>query len=153
MLYEVITDAFIVDSMGWVLYRQGDAGGAVTQLRRAWSLRPDAEIGAHLGEVLWVTGQHEEAVKAWRDAQDVDSANPRITSYNVCYTKLLRPTSEPASPFEPPQYLRENTGLAHPGALYSGRRDVRRDQESNERRPIEQRFREENLGGKNRRSP
>ncbi len=58
-------DAFIVDSMGWVLYRQGDAEGAVTQLRRAWSLRPDAEIGAHLGEVLWSTGKREEANRVW----------------------------------------------------------------------------------------
>jgi len=61
-------DAFIVDSMGWVLYRQGDAEGAVVQLRRAWSLRPDAEIGAHLGEVLWSTGKREEANRVWDEA-------------------------------------------------------------------------------------
>lgn len=61
-------DAFIVDSMGWVLYRQGDAQGAVDQLRRAWSLRPDAEIAAHLGEVLWTTGQREEAARIWDEA-------------------------------------------------------------------------------------
>jgi len=58
-------DAFIIDSMGWVLYRQGDAKAAVAQLRRAWSLRPDAEIGAHLGEVLWATGQRDEANRIW----------------------------------------------------------------------------------------
>jgi tetratricopeptide (TPR) repeat protein len=61
-------DAFIVDSMGWVLYRQGDAKGAVAQLRRAWSLRPDAEIGAHLGEVLWAAGEREEANRIWDEA-------------------------------------------------------------------------------------
>jgi len=61
-------DAFIVDSMGWVLYRQGDAQGAVDQLRRAWSLRPDAEIGAHLGEVLWTSGQRDEANHIWDEA-------------------------------------------------------------------------------------
>jgi tetratricopeptide (TPR) repeat protein len=61
-------DAFIVDSMGWVLYRQGDTQGAVVQLRRAWSLRPDAEIGAHLGEVLWVAGDHAEANRIWDEA-------------------------------------------------------------------------------------
>jgi tetratricopeptide (TPR) repeat protein len=61
-------DPFIVDSMGWVLYRQGDAKGAVDQLRRAWSLRPDAEIGAHLGEVLWTTGQRDEASRIWDEA-------------------------------------------------------------------------------------
>ena len=61
-------DAFIVDSMGWVLYRQGDAKAALIQLRRAWSLRPDAEIGAHFGEVLWSTGQREEANRIWDEA-------------------------------------------------------------------------------------
>jgi len=61
-------DAFIVDSMGWVLYRQGDTQAAVVQLRRAWSLRPDAEIGAHLGEVLWVAGDHAEANRIWNEA-------------------------------------------------------------------------------------
>jgi tetratricopeptide (TPR) repeat protein len=61
-------DAFIVDSMGWVLYRQGDAQGAVDQLRRAWTLRPDAEIGAHFGEVLWATGQREEANRIWDES-------------------------------------------------------------------------------------
>jgi tetratricopeptide (TPR) repeat protein len=61
-------DAFIVDSMGWVLYRQGDTQAAVAQLRRAWSLRPDAEIGAHLGEVLWVAGDHKEANRVWDEA-------------------------------------------------------------------------------------
>jgi tetratricopeptide (TPR) repeat protein len=61
-------DAFIVDSMGWVLYRQGDAQAAVAQLRRAWSLRPDAEIGAHLGEVLWAAGERDEANRVWNEA-------------------------------------------------------------------------------------
>jgi tetratricopeptide (TPR) repeat protein len=61
-------DAFIVDSMGWVLYRQGDAQAAVVQLRRAWSLRPDAEIGAHLGEVLWTSGKRDEANRVWDEA-------------------------------------------------------------------------------------
>jgi tetratricopeptide (TPR) repeat protein len=61
-------DAFIVDSMGWVLYRQGNAQAAVAQLRRAWSLRPDAEIGAHLGEVLWAAGDREEANRVWDEA-------------------------------------------------------------------------------------
>ena len=49
-------DYFIMDSLGWVLYREGDLKGAAEQLRRAYVGRPDAEIGAHLGEVLWVTG-------------------------------------------------------------------------------------------------
>jgi tetratricopeptide (TPR) repeat protein len=66
----------IIDSMGWVAFKRGRYAEAEEFLRRAWRLDRNAEIGAHLGEVLWVSGQREEAVKAWRDAQDVDSANP-----------------------------------------------------------------------------
>jgi Flp pilus assembly protein TadD len=66
----------IIDSMGWVAFKRGRYAEAEEFLRRAWRLDRNAEIGAHLGEVLWVSGQREEAVKAWSDAQDVDSANP-----------------------------------------------------------------------------
>jgi tetratricopeptide (TPR) repeat protein len=61
-------DYFIIDSMGWVLYREGDLKGAVDWLRRAYSGRADGEIGAHLGEVLWVGGQRDEARRIWNDA-------------------------------------------------------------------------------------
>jgi tetratricopeptide (TPR) repeat protein len=61
-------DSFIIDSMGWVLYREGDVRGAIGMLRRAYDERPDAEIGAHLGEVLWVSGQRDEARRVWEDA-------------------------------------------------------------------------------------
>ncbi len=60
-------DLFIVDSMGWVLYRQGDLEGAVAQLSRAYKGRPDAEIAAHLGEVLWQLGRRDEALKIWQE--------------------------------------------------------------------------------------
>jgi Flp pilus assembly protein TadD len=61
-------DAFIMDSMGWVLFRQGDNEGALKWLQRAYALRPDAEIAAHLGEVLWVMGRRSEAQKLWKEA-------------------------------------------------------------------------------------
>jgi tetratricopeptide (TPR) repeat protein len=61
-------DYYIMDSMGWVLYRMGDLKGAAQQLRRAWKGRPDGEIGAHLGEVLWVLGERAEAEAVWREA-------------------------------------------------------------------------------------
>ena len=61
-------DYYIMDSMGWVLYRMGDLKGAAQQLRRAWKGRPDGEIGAHLGEVLWVLGERVEAEAIWREA-------------------------------------------------------------------------------------
>ena len=61
-------DYYIIDSLGWVLYRQGDLKGAATQLRRAYVGRPDGEIGAHLGEVLWVMGERAEAERIWDES-------------------------------------------------------------------------------------
>jgi Flp pilus assembly protein TadD len=62
-------DGFIIDSMGWVLYRQGDLAAAETYLRRAYGDQHDAEIGAHLGEVLWVEGKREDAPSLGRGAE------------------------------------------------------------------------------------
>ncbi|EXI82510.1 MAG: tetratricopeptide repeat protein [Candidatus Accumulibacter appositus] len=61
-------DPFILDSMGWVLFRQGELEGALTHLQRAYAQRPDAEIAAHMGEVLWMLGRTEEAQRTWREA-------------------------------------------------------------------------------------
>ncbi len=61
-------DYFIVDSLGWVQYREGDLKGAAQTLRRAYDGRPDAEIGAHLGEVLWVMGERGEANRIWQES-------------------------------------------------------------------------------------
>jgi tetratricopeptide (TPR) repeat protein len=61
-------DPFILDSMGWVLYRLGDQKEALGYLQRAYSLRPDPEIAAHIGEVMWTRGQQQDAEKIWRDA-------------------------------------------------------------------------------------
>ncbi len=61
-------DFFIIDSLGWVLYREGDLKGAARELRRAYDGRPDAEIGAHLGEVLWMLGERAEARRIWEES-------------------------------------------------------------------------------------
>lgn len=61
-------DHFIMDSMGWVYYRMGRNDEALDWLRRAYAGRADAEIAAHLGEVLWATGQYTEAQKLWTEA-------------------------------------------------------------------------------------
>jgi tetratricopeptide (TPR) repeat protein len=61
-------DYYIIDSMGWVLYRMGDLQAAAEHLRRAYAGRPDAEIGAHLGEVLWQMGERAEAQRVWQEA-------------------------------------------------------------------------------------
>ncbi|MGE5093959.1 MAG: tetratricopeptide repeat protein [Betaproteobacteria bacterium] len=61
-------DPFIQDSLGWVHYRMGEVGVALKHLQQAYSARPDPEIAAHLGEVLWKSGQRDEAQKIWRAA-------------------------------------------------------------------------------------
>lgn len=66
-------DPFILDSKGWVLYRKGDKEGALAALQKAFALRPDPEIAAHMGEVLWMLGRKDEARKLW---QDMLKANP-----------------------------------------------------------------------------
>lgn len=71
-------DSFIIDSMGWVLYRLGDLKGAVEHLRRAWSGRTDGDIGAHLGEVLWVMGERGEAERIWKEAAEASPENETL---------------------------------------------------------------------------
>ncbi|OGI38270.1 MAG: hypothetical protein A2140_09770 [Candidatus Muproteobacteria bacterium RBG_16_62_13] len=61
-------DPFILDSMGWLMFRLGKNDEAVRYLRQALTKRSDAEIAAHLGEVLWVTGRRDEAKEIWNKA-------------------------------------------------------------------------------------
>jgi tetratricopeptide (TPR) repeat protein len=61
-------DFFVMDSLGWVQYRMGQLEKAEDTLRRAYTGQRDPEIAAHLGEVLWARGKHEEAEKIWRAA-------------------------------------------------------------------------------------
>ena len=65
----------ITDSLGWVEYRLGNREEALRLLREAYRGQPDAEIAAHLGEVLWVSGQADEARRVWREARQRDAAN------------------------------------------------------------------------------
>lgn len=58
----------ILDSMGWVLYRTGRYDEALTYLTRAYAEFPDPEVAAHLGEVLWVTGDEAGARRVWEGA-------------------------------------------------------------------------------------
>jgi tetratricopeptide (TPR) repeat protein len=57
-----------LDSLGWVRFRQGDSKGALVSLQRAFNISHDAEIAAHWGEVLWVSGDHSQARKVWAEA-------------------------------------------------------------------------------------
>ena len=68
-------DHYILDSKGWVLYRQGKLEDAIIFLKRALDIIPDAEIAAHLGEVLWVKGDKKEARKVWETALEATPDN------------------------------------------------------------------------------
>lgn len=74
-------DPAIIDSMGWVLFRQGKLDEAVLRLQRAIELYPSDEVAAHLGEALWVRGDHKAARKAWEQGlkQNPDSETIRAT--------------------------------------------------------------------------
>ncbi len=61
-------DHYMLDSLGWVHYRLGNLAKAAEFLRKAYDIQADPEIAAHLGEVLWKLGQHEEAKKLWASA-------------------------------------------------------------------------------------
>jgi tetratricopeptide (TPR) repeat protein len=61
-------DPFILDSLGWVYFRLGNNPEALKYLQIAYGSRSDPEIAAHLGEVLWTSGKHDEAQKVWHDA-------------------------------------------------------------------------------------
>ena len=60
-------DPYIQDSLGWVAFRQGQLDLALSTLQAAYKAKPDAEIAAHLGEVLWTLGKKEEAGTIWRE--------------------------------------------------------------------------------------
>jgi len=70
-----------LDSLGWVRFRQGDTKGAIPVLERAYTLGRDAEIAAHWGEALWMSGQHQQARKVWAAAlaREPDSAALKAT--------------------------------------------------------------------------
>ena len=61
-------DPFILDSLGWVCFRMGLMQEALKHLQTAYGQRPDPEIAAHYGEVLWTAGNRDEAQKVWRAA-------------------------------------------------------------------------------------
>ena len=71
-------DPFISDSLGWVEFRMGNMAEARRILEDAYKSRPDAEIGAHLGEVLWASGERERAMDIWKKASTTDADNDTL---------------------------------------------------------------------------
>jgi tetratricopeptide (TPR) repeat protein len=86
-------DAFIMDSMGWVLYRMGRNGEAIDYLQRAYMQRPDAEIAAHLGEVLWINGEQDRARKVWTDALKEHADNDSLQTTIKRFAPVILPAA------------------------------------------------------------
>lgn len=73
-------DPFITDSLGWVEFRLGNHAQALKLLESAYKTRPDAEIAAHLGEVLWSMGQKQRAKEIWTAGQQLSPDNESLQS-------------------------------------------------------------------------
>ena len=71
-------DPFIQDSLGWVEFRLGNKAEALKILETAYRSKPDVEIAAHLGEVLWSLGQQSRAIAVWREAQKLNPTNETL---------------------------------------------------------------------------
>ena len=72
------TDPFIKDSLGWVEFRLGHQAEALRLLEAAFKARPDPEIAAHLGEVLWSMGQRERAQAIWKEGRLLNPENETL---------------------------------------------------------------------------
>lgn len=71
-------DPFIADSLGWVEFRLGNLTESERILTAAFKAKPDAEIAAHLGEVLWSQGRKAEAVALWKAALMLNPGNDTL---------------------------------------------------------------------------
>ncbi len=71
-------DPFISDSLGWVEFRMGNRAEALRILEGAYKSRPDAEIAAHLGEVLWTLGQRDKAQAVWKEGLLLNAENETL---------------------------------------------------------------------------
>jgi len=71
-------DPFIMDSLGWVEFRLGNKADAKRLLETAYKARPDVEIAAHLGEVLWSLGDKEGATRVWKEGQRISPDNDTL---------------------------------------------------------------------------
>lgn len=71
-------DPFIQDSLGWVEFRLGNKAESLKIFQAAYKTKPDPEIAAHFGEVLWSLGQHDKAVAIWKEGHLVDPDNETL---------------------------------------------------------------------------
>jgi Flp pilus assembly protein TadD len=65
-------DPAIADSWGWLQYRLGHLDQAAQTLRGAWLAHKDADVGVHLGEVLWKQGRKQDAQEIFDEVRKLD---------------------------------------------------------------------------------
>ena len=95
-------NAAILDSLGWVLFRQGHGAEAEVYLRAAYADDRGGDIAAHLGEVLWQHGRMADAEHIWSEASIADSDNHLLKATRQRF--LAAPPAPPAPPVPaPPQ--------------------------------------------------
>jgi tetratricopeptide (TPR) repeat protein len=71
-------DPFIADSLGWVEFKLGNLAEAQRVLENAYKTKPDAEIAAHLGEVLWKQGLKDRAMAVWKEGVSINKSNDTL---------------------------------------------------------------------------
>jgi tetratricopeptide (TPR) repeat protein len=76
-------NASILDSLGWVLFRQGHSEEALPYLNAAYADDHDGDVAAHLGEVLWQLGRRSDAERIWSDANKAGSDNHLVNATRV----------------------------------------------------------------------
>jgi len=99
-------DGAIIDSLGWVMLRQGDTAGAVKSLERAVELMPeDATLNGHLGDAYWAAGRRQEALYQWRRAlnlnpepEDVPKLEAKLQQSEQALGIAAAPRSPAANP-------------------------------------------------------
>ncbi|HEY8681911.1 MAG TPA: tetratricopeptide repeat protein [Rhodanobacter sp.] len=78
-------DPAIADSWGWLQYRLGHLDQAEQTLRGAWLARKDADVGVHLGEVLWKQGHRQDAQRVFDEVRKLD---PHSSSLQATLKRL-----------------------------------------------------------------
>jgi outer membrane biogenesis lipoprotein LolB/tetratricopeptide (TPR) repeat protein len=91
-------DMYILDSLAWANYRLGNTSLAIEQLTKAFETKPEAEIGAHLGEALWTTQDRKGADLVWRKAESLDANNKTLKDTMARLWSDRVPSSSKKSP-------------------------------------------------------
>ena len=76
----VSNDPLITFCLAWVEFRSGNHAEALRLLQNAFQSRPDAEIAAHLGEVLWTMARQSDAIEVFRQGLMLNPANDTLTN-------------------------------------------------------------------------